>query len=91
MNTRQLSLYACGVLLWSFYVIRSRCRIPLHTTTLGLVFHHSQDRKIATTSFLDSSFMKTLASAIRFGTPLLVQVLLYCSQHSTCCTPYVLR
>lgn len=39
-----------------------------HSTT-------SQDRKIATTSFLDSSFMKTLASAIRFGTPLLVQVL----------------
>lgn len=34
-----------------------------------------QERKITTTSFLDSSFMKTLASAIRFGTPLLVQVL----------------
>ncbi|CAM9242548.1 unnamed protein product, partial [Chrysoparadoxa australica] len=32
-----------------------------------------QDRKIAKTSFLDSSFMKTLASAIRFGMPLLVQ------------------
>ncbi|CAN0550715.1 unnamed protein product, partial [Ectocarpus sp. 8 AP-2014] len=32
-----------------------------------------QERKIATTSFLDASFMKTLASAIRFGTPLLVQ------------------
>ena len=34
-----------------------------------------EERKIATTSFLDASFMKTLASAIRFGTPLLVQVL----------------
>ncbi|CAM9626393.1 unnamed protein product, partial [Hapterophycus canaliculatus] len=32
-----------------------------------------QERKITTTSFLDASFMKTLASAIRFGTPLLVQ------------------
>jgi dynein heavy chain 1 len=28
--------------------------------------------KIVQTSFLDSSFLKTLASAIRFGTPLLV-------------------
>lgn len=30
-------------------------------------------RKIIKTSFLDAAFMKTLASAIRFGTPLLVQ------------------
>lgn len=30
-------------------------------------------QKIISTSFLDNSFMKTLASAIRFGTPLLVQ------------------
>lgn len=30
-------------------------------------------QKMVMTSFLDSSFMKTLASAIRFGTPLLVQ------------------
>lgn len=29
-------------------------------------------KKITTTSFLDPSFMKTLASAIRFGTPLLI-------------------
>jgi dynein heavy chain 1, cytosolic len=32
-----------------------------------------RDRKIATTSFLDAGFMKTLASAVRFGTPLLVR------------------
>ena len=31
------------------------------------------NQKIVQTSFLDSSFLKTLASAIRFGTPLLVQ------------------
>ena len=30
-------------------------------------------QKLVQTSFLDASFMKTLASAIRFGTPLLVQ------------------
>ena len=30
------------------------------------------DRRIAQTSFLDASFMKVLASAIRFGTPLMV-------------------
>jgi len=32
-----------------------------------------RDRKAVITSFLDAAFMKTLASAIRFGTPLLVQ------------------
>jgi dynein heavy chain 1 len=32
-----------------------------------------KDRKISSTSFLDASFMKVLASALRFGTPLLVQ------------------
>ena len=31
------------------------------------------DRRITKTSFLDASFMKTLESALRFGTPLLVQ------------------
>ena len=31
------------------------------------------EQKIVKTSFLDSSFLKTLASAVRFGTPLLVQ------------------
>ena len=31
------------------------------------------DRRIAKTSFLDASFMKTLESSLRFGTPLLVQ------------------
>jgi dynein heavy chain 1 len=31
------------------------------------------EQKMVQTSFLDASFMKTLASAIRFGTPLLVQ------------------
>lgn len=42
-----------------------------------------QERKIATTSFLDASFMKTLASAIRFGTPLLVQVWYRMTGHPT--------
>eukprot|EP01114_Cavostelium_apophysatum_P023031 TRINITY_DN854_c0_g1_i2.p1 TRINITY_DN854_c0_g1~~TRINITY_DN854_c0_g1_i2.p1 ORF type:complete len:4577 (-),score=1545.65 TRINITY_DN854_c0_g1_i2:38-13768(-) len=32
-----------------------------------------RDKKITKTSFLDSSFMKNLESALRFGTPLLVQ------------------
>ena len=31
------------------------------------------DRKLTLTSFADASFLKTLASAVRFGTPLLVQ------------------
>lgn len=49
-------------------------------TTIHVVIYSylPQERKITTTSFLDASFMKTLASAIRFGTPLLVQV------HSSC-------
>ncbi|GAA5901689.1 dynein heavy chain [Sporobolomyces salmoneus] len=32
-----------------------------------------QDRKISTTSFLDEAFLKNLESALRFGTPLLIQ------------------
>jgi dynein heavy chain 1 len=35
--------------------------------------NHYQAQQIKTTSFLDASFMKVLASALRFGTPLLVQ------------------
>lgn len=36
-------------------------------------------KKITKTSFLDASFMKNLESALRFGTPLLVQVRMLCS------------
>ncbi len=32
-----------------------------------------QDKKIKKTSFLDAAFMKNLESALRFGTPLLVE------------------
>ncbi|GAA6009794.1 hypothetical protein JCM11491_000816 [Sporobolomyces phaffii] len=32
-----------------------------------------KDRKISTTSFLDEAFLKNLESALRFGTPLLIQ------------------
>jgi hypothetical protein len=34
-----------------------------------------RDKKITKTSFLDDSFRKNLESALRFGNPLLVQVL----------------
>jgi len=33
-----------------------------------------KEKKIVKTSFLDNSFMKHLESALRFGTPLLVEV-----------------
>ncbi|CAM9106263.1 unnamed protein product [Ectocarpus fasciculatus] len=52
-------------------------RFPLVVDPAGqatrFLLNKYKERKIATTSFLDASFMKTLASAIRFGTPLLVQ------------------
>lgn len=32
-----------------------------------------KEKKITKTSFLDNAFMKNLESALRFGTPLLVQ------------------
>ena len=32
-----------------------------------------RDRKLAVTSFLDEAFLKNLESALRFGTPLLIQ------------------
>ena len=68
-----------GIVCGAVSFLRSLFSIP--SVLLLLLFYphllstNSQDRKIATTSFLDASFMKTLASAIRFGTPLLVQVL----------------
>eukprot|EP01035_Chromulina_nebulosa_P017680 gene17680-23270_t len=40
---------------------------------LNFILNKYANEKIVKTSFLDSSFTKTLASAIRFGTPLLVQ------------------
>jgi len=52
-------------------------RFPLVVDPSGqaekFLIERYKDRKIVVTSFLDSAFMKTLASAIRFGTPLLVQ------------------
>ncbi|KAH8923510.1 hypothetical protein BT69DRAFT_1319504 [Atractiella rhizophila] len=37
------------------------------------VMNEYKQRKIAVTSFLDDAFLKTLESALRFGTPLLIQ------------------
>jgi len=37
------------------------------------LMNYYKERKITKTSFLDSSFMKNLESALRFGTPLLVE------------------
>ncbi|CAM9128550.1 unnamed protein product [Discosporangium mesarthrocarpum] len=58
-------------------VLERFSRFPLVVDPSGqatrFLLNKYKNRKIATTSFLDASFMKTLASAIRFGTPLLVQ------------------
>ena len=70
-----------GIVCGAASFLRSLYFYPVSVHVLLFLFYphllstNSQDRKIATTSFLDASFMKTLASAIRFGTPLLVQVL----------------
>lgn len=40
---------------------------------LKFILNKYSNQRIVQTSFLDSNFLKTLASAIRFGTPLLVQ------------------
>ncbi|EGG20698.1 cytoplasmic dynein heavy chain [Cavenderia fasciculata] len=40
---------------------------------MEFLLNQYQDKKITKTSFLDSSFMKNLESALRFGCPLLVQ------------------
>lgn len=39
------------------------------------IMNEYRDKKITRTSFLDDSFRKNLESALRFGNPLLVQVL----------------
>jgi dynein heavy chain 1 len=52
-------------------------RFPLVVDPSGqatsFILSRYAERKIVKTSFLDAGFMKTLASAIRFGTPLLVE------------------
>lgn len=45
---------------------------PAGQATAFLVEEY-RDRKIAVTSFLDGAFLKNLESALRFGTPLLIQ------------------
>lgn len=39
----------------------------------GFLLNEYKDRKIAVTSFLDEALLKNLESALRFGTPLLIQ------------------
>jgi dynein heavy chain 1 len=39
----------------------------------SFLLNEFKDRKISTTSFLDEAFLKNLESALRFGTPLLIQ------------------
>jgi dynein heavy chain 1, cytosolic len=52
-------------------------RFPLVIDPSGQAIHYlmnkHRDEKIQTTSFLDKSFTKTLAAAVRFGTTLLVE------------------
>jgi dynein heavy chain 1, cytosolic len=59
-------------------IILERCyRFPMIVDPSGqainFLLQKFSDRKIIKTSFLDSSFLKTLATCVRFGTPLLVQ------------------
>ncbi len=59
-------------------VILSHCvRFPLIIDPSGhaidFIMNKFQDQKVQKTSFLDNSFMKTLAGAVRFGTTLLVE------------------
>ena len=59
-------------------IILERCyRFPMVIDPSGqaikFLIEKYSDRKMTKTSFLDSSFLKTLATCVRFGTPLLVQ------------------
>lgn len=51
------------------------------------LLNHYKDRKIVKTSFLDESFRKTLESALRFGTPLLVRTFNVARFHGVCIHP----
>lgn len=70
LSSDPLAIQNC-IILERFY------RFPLVIDPSGqavdfLIRKYSEQR-IVKTSFLDASFLKTLASAVRFGTPLLVQ------------------
>eukprot|EP00043_Microstomoeca_roanoka_P020037 m.234910 g.234910 ORF g.234910 m.234910 type:complete len:4574 (+) comp17091_c0_seq1:164-13885(+) len=58
-------------------MLKRYIRYPLVIDPAGqavdFIMHQYADVKIQKTSFLDKSFKKTLESALRFGTPLLVQ------------------
>lgn len=59
-------------------VILNKCvRFPLVIDPSGqaieFIMNKFKDKKIQCTSFLDNSFMKTLAGAVRFGTTLLIE------------------
>jgi dynein heavy chain 1 len=70
LPTEELSMQN-AILLERFH------RYPLIIDPSGqattFILNKYASQKIAQTSFLDASFLKTLASAVRFGSPLLVQ------------------
>jgi dynein heavy chain 1 len=80
--TDQLSWIECGLpndslAIQNAILLERYNRFPLVIDPSGqamkFLLKKFSAQKMVLTSFLDSSFMKTLASAIRFGTPLLVQ------------------
>lgn len=70
LSSDPLAIQNC-IILERFY------RFPLVIDPSGqavdFLLRKYAEQKIVKTSFLDASFLKTLASAVRFGTPLLVQ------------------
>lgn len=77
---QQFLFIALKYSLCNFYFSFQRFnRYPLIIDPSGqateFIMNEFKDRKITKTSFLDDSFRKNLESALRFGNPLLVQVI----------------
>ena len=77
MHWKSCGLPADELALQNAILLERFNRYPLIIDPSGqatsFILNKYASQKIAQTSFLDASFLKTLASAIRFGSPLLVQ------------------
>ena len=77
MRWRSCGLPADELAVQNAILLERFDRYPLIIDPSGqatsFILNKYADQKIVQTSFLDAAFLKTLASAIRFGSPLLVQ------------------
>lgn len=77
MHWQSCGLPADKLALQNAILLEKFNRYPLIIDPSGqassFIINKYAKQKIVQTSFLDASFLKTLASSIRFGSPLLVQ------------------